>query len=156
MAKTETDAPDTAPVSTPTGDPAPAVEPIPAPADAPTPSGQAVQSSPDGSTPGPQATADLSAMNATEILALAGDELARRALGQPTASSMLAAGGQPITEVGGFELGKAAPRDVFLDLDGKPADPSTGEGGFQGSQIAVKGSVVDQAALVALTAAGVS
>lgn len=108
----------------------------------------------DAPAPNESTAPDLEGMSALEVLAAAGDEAARQALGTSTI------GGDPsgaLREAGaaaGFTLGQPAPRDVYLDMDGKVADPSASKDGFRGSQIAFKGSAVTAATLVSLKAAG--
>lgn len=105
--------------------------------------------------PAPADSSTDAPASALEVLAAAGDEAARRALGQPTADGLLSPELRSKAAGEGFTIGEAAPRDLYVDMDGKLAEPSGGEDGFRGSQIAVKGAVVTEATVRALQAAGV-
>lgn len=110
----------------------------------------------------PQTEADLAPgtdgssapSSALEVLALAGDEAARRALGQPTADGRLSADARAAAAGEGFTIGEAAPADVYVDEQGNLSDGAAGDEGFRGTQIAAKGAVVTEATVRALQAAG--
>lgn len=112
-----------------------------------------VQTEP-GSAEAPQPSGDkggLKGKSSIELLALAGDENARRALGQPTAGDAL--GGR--RELDGFTVGQAAERDVFISADGSVSESAEADGDepFRGTHAIVKGTTVTSAALAAYAAA---
>lgn len=101
--------------------------------------------------PDNQGAADVSleGKSATELLALAGDENARRALGQPTAGEAL----RSVDGYDGFTLGEPAPSDLYRTFDGKIVTSADGgSDGFRGVQVAVKGATVTAATLAELAA----
>lgn len=109
-----------------------------------------VQTEP-GDTQAPQQTTDAAKLGAVELLALAGDENARRALGQPTASGDLSASPAGTAQGEGFAQGQTAPESVYQDLDGKIVRGVEANGeGFRGTVLVAKGDVVPASAAALL------
>ncbi len=104
-----------------------------------------VQTEP-GDTVAPQTTQPLEGKNPVELLALAGDENARRALGQPT-TAQLSPARVPANGQEGYAAGNTAPENVYEAADGRlvrtPAGETPGgEGGFSGTLLVAAGDVV--------------
>lgn len=112
-----------------------------------TTSSSKVQTQP-GDTVAPQTSQTLEGKSSVELLALAGDENARRALGQPTATQLAPARGAGNGQ-DGFEVGNTAPQSVLETVSGRlirvPAgeQPDGGEFGFRGTQLVAAGDVVN-------------
>lgn len=113
----------------------------------------APQSDPDNQ--GAATTAALEGQGALETLALAGDEAARRALGQPTASGLAGAQGQDVATRHGLTLGQPADRDVYLTSSGEVVDSPSADGDepFRGTQVILRGQTVTAAAVALLAEA---
>lgn len=106
-----------------------------------------VQTEP-GDTTSPQTTETLEGKSSVELLALAGDENARRALGQPT-TAQLAPARTAANGRDGFEAGNTASESVYETAGGRlirvPAgeQPDGGEYGFRGTLLVAAGDVVN-------------
>lgn len=106
-----------------------------------------VQTEP-GDTVAPQQTQTLDGKSSVELLALAGDENARRALGQPTTAQLTPAR-VPANGQAGFEAGNTASESVYETAGGRlirvPAgeQPDGGEFGFRGTLLVAAGDVVN-------------
>jgi hypothetical protein len=109
-----------------------------------------VQTEP-GDTVAPQQTETLGGKSSVELLALAGDENARRALGQPTTAQLAPARAVPNGQ-DGFEVGNTAPESVYETLGGRIVrvaageTPDGGQYGFRGTLLVAAGDVVTGAA----------
>ncbi len=104
-----------------------------------------VQTEP-GDTTAPQTTQGREGKSAAELLALAGDENARRALGQPT-TAQLAPARVPPNGQEGYAVGNTAPENVYERTDGRlirtPAGETPGgDNGFSGTLLVAAGDVV--------------